>query len=208
MSTTDFSLNVQARDLLGKGSSRRLRNKNLVPGVIYGGTAAAQSISIRLNELVKALESEAFYSHVLTLNVDGKAEQVVLKALQRHPAKNTPMHADFYRIDKTHEITMRVPLHFTNQDTAVGVKQQGGQLSITVNDVEVRTLAANLPEFIEVDLSSATLDQVLHLSDIKLPKGVKLTQLSHGADSHDLPIASIHLPKGQKADEAADAAAE
>ncbi len=207
MSTTDFSLNVQARDLQGKGASRRLRHSNLVPGVIYGGAAAAQSISIRLNELVKALESEAFYSHVLTLNVDGKAEQVVLKALQRHPAKNTPMHADFYRIDKTHEITMRVPLHFTNQETAVGVKQQGGQLSITVNDVEVRTLAANLPEFIEVDLSDVKLDQVLHLSDIKLPKGVKLTQLSHGADSHDLPIASIHLAKGQKADDA-EAAAE
>ncbi|MBC7750418.1 MAG: 50S ribosomal protein L25/general stress protein Ctc [Candidatus Saccharibacteria bacterium] len=202
MSTTDFSLNVQARDLQGKGASRRLRHTNLVPGVIYGGTAAAQSISIRLNELVKALESEAFYSHVLTLNVDGKSEQVILKALQRHPAKNTPMHADFYRIDATHDITVRVPLHFTNQDTAVGVKQQGGQLSITVSDVEVRTLPANLPEFIEVDLSAAVLDQVLHLSDIKLPKGVKLTQLSHGADSHDLPIASIHLPKGQKADEA------
>jgi large subunit ribosomal protein L25 len=206
MSTTDFSLSVQARDLLGKGSSRRLRNKNLVPGVIYGGTAAAQSITIRLNELVKSLESEAFYSHVLTLNVDGKSEQVVLKALQRHPAKNTPMHADFYRIDATHDIVMRVPLHFTHQDTAAGVKQQGGQLSIQVNDVEVRTLPANLPEFIEVDLSDVKLDQVLHLSDIKLPKGVKLTQLSHGADSHDLPIASIHLPKGQKADEAADAA--
>ena len=208
MSTTDFSLSVQARDLLGKGSSRRLRNKNLVPGVIYGGTAAAQSITIRLNELVKSLESEAFYSHVLTLNVDGKSEQVVLKALQRHPAKNTPMHADFYRIDATHDIVMRVPLHFTHQDTAAGVKQQGGQLSIQVNDVEVRTLPANLPEFIEVDLSDVKLDQVLHLSDIKLPKGVKLTQLSHGADSHDLPIASIHLPKGQKADEAEDAAAE
>ena len=143
----------------------------------------------------------------MTLNVDGKSEQVVLKALQRHPAKNSPMHADFVRVDKTHEITMRVPLHFTNQETAVGVKQQGGQLSITVNDVEVRTLAANLPEFIEVDLSEVKLDQVLHLSDIKLPKGVKLTQLSHGADSHDLPIASIHLAKGQKADDA-EAAAE
>ena len=208
MSTTDFSLNVQARDLQGKGASRRLRHTNLVPGVIYGGTAAAQSISIRLNELVKSLESEAFYSHVLTLNVDGKSEQVILKALQRHPAKNTPMHADFYRIDATHDIVVRVPLHFINQDTAVGVKQQGGQLSITVSDVEVRTLAANLPEFIEVDLSAAVLDQVVHLSDIKLPKGVKLTQLSHGADSHDLPIASIHLPKGQKADEAEEAAAE
>lgn len=206
MSTTDFSLNVQARDLQGKGASRRLRHTNLVPGVIYGGATAAQSISIRLNELVKSLESEAFYSHVLTLNVDGKSEQVILKALQRHPAKNTPMHADFYRIDATHDITVRVPLHFTNQDTAVGVKQQGGQLSITVSDVEVRTLPANLPEFIEVDLSAAVLDQVLHLSDIKLPKGVKLTQLSHGADSHDLPIASIHLPKGQKADEAEEAA--
>lgn len=202
MSTTDFSLKVQARDLQGKGASRRLRHANLVPGVIYGGTTAAQSISIRMNELVKSLESEAFYSHVLTLVVDGKSEQVVLKALQRHPAKNTPMHADFYRIDATHDISVRVPLHFINQETAVGVKQQGGQLSIQVNDVEVRTLPANLPEFIEIDLSAVVLDQVLHLSDIKLPKGVKLTQLSHGADSHDLPIASIHLPKGQKSDEA------
>ncbi len=208
MSNIDFSLNAQARDLQGKGASRRLRHQNLVPAVVYGGTGAAQSISIRFNELVKALESEAFYSHVLTLNVDGKAEQVVLKALQRHPARNVPMHADFVRVDATHEITMRVPLHYINQETAVGVKTQGGQLAIQVNEVEVRTLPANLPEFIEVDLIDVALDQVLHLSDLKLPQGVVLTQLSHGEDSHNLPIASIHQPKTHHKAEEGEGSAE
>ncbi|MEC7118293.1 MAG: 50S ribosomal protein L25/general stress protein Ctc [Pseudomonadota bacterium] len=189
--SNNFSLNAQARDLQGKGASRRLRHQQLVPAVIYGGHADPKSISVQFKDLVKCLESEAFYSHILTINIDGQTESVVLKALQRHPAKGFPMHADFYRVVAGEEITMRVPLHFINQETAVGVKKQGGQFSIIANDVEIRTLPRNLPESIDVDVAGVELGQTLHLSDIKLPEGVTLTELALGED-HDLAIANIH----------------
>jgi large subunit ribosomal protein L25 len=189
--SNNFSLNAQARDLQGKGASRRLRHTKLVPAVIYGGSAAAQSIAVQFKDIVKCLENEAFYSHILTLNVDGNAEQVVLKALQRHPSKGFPMHADFYRVEAGHAITMRVPLHFTNQETSVGVKQQGGAVSIIATDIEISTLPSNLPEFIEVDLSAVEVGTTIHLSDIKLPEGVTIPALAHGAD-HDQAVANIH----------------
>lgn len=194
--SNNFSLNAQARDLQGKGASRRLRHTNLVPAVIYGGSAAAESISVQFKDIVKCLESEAFYSHILTLNVDGISQQVVLKALQRHPSKGFPMHADFYRVEAGHAITMRVPLHFINQDSSIGVKQQGGLVSIIANDIEISTLPNNLPEFIEVDMAAVEVGTTLHLSDLKLPEGVTIPALAHGAD-HDQAIANIHAAKAE-----------
>ena len=198
--STQFKLNAIARDQHGKGASRRLRHENLVPAIIYGGHQAPQSIYIAFKDLVKVLESEAFYSQVVIVKVDGKNESVILKALQRHPAKNFPMHADFQRVEANQPITVRVPLHFINQEEAVGVKKQGGILSIVLNDVEVTTLPANLPEFIEVDLINAELGSVIHLSNLQLPEGVKATALEHGAD-HDNAIANIHAPAGGGAQE-------
>ncbi len=189
--SNNFSLNAQARDLHGKGASRRLRHDNLVPAVVYGGTAAPQSISISFKDLVKVLENEAFYSHIVSLNVDGQAQSVILKALQRHPAKNFPMHADFLRVEANQAITVRVPLHYTNQESSIGVKQQGGAVSIIASEVEISTLPGNLPEFIEVDLAQVEVGTVIHLSDIKLPEGVTIPELALGA-SHDQAIANIH----------------
>lgn len=193
--SVSFTLNAQDRTLEGKGASRRLRRLEArVPAVIYGGSAPAQSISLELREIIKALESEAFYSHVLTLNVEGKPQQAVLKALQRHPAKGTPLHADFLRVDSTHKLTMRVPLHFINQETCVGVKVEGGEISVMASDVEIACLPANLPEFLEVDLLGVHIGTTLHLSDIKLPAGVEIPVLALGHD-HDQPIANVHAPK-------------
>jgi large subunit ribosomal protein L25 len=190
--SVSFTLNAKNRTDEGKGASRRLRRlENRVPAVIYGGSAAAQSISLELRELVKALESEAFYSHVLTINVDGKPEQAVIKALQRHPAKNTPMHADFLRIDATHKLTIRVPVHYLNQDTCVGVKLEGGELAIMASDLEIACLPSDLPEYLEVDLKDVHIGTTLHISDIKLPKGVEVPALALGHD-HDQPIANVH----------------
>lgn len=189
--SNNFSLNAQARELHGKGASRRLRHTDLVPAVVYGGGAAPQSISIAFKDLVKVLENEAFYSHIVSLNVDGQAQSVILKALQRHPAKNFPMHADFLRVEANQAITVRVPLHFINQETAIGVKQQGGAVSIIASEVEISTLPGNLPEFIEVDLAQVEVGTVVHLSDIKLPEGVTIPELALGA-SHDQAIANIH----------------
>ena len=192
---SDFNLKVTCREDLGKGASRRLRRlADQVPAIIYGGKKAPQNISILHKDLARALDSEAFYSSIIELSVDGNTESVILKDVQRHPAKPRVMHADFLRISKTQKLTVRVPLHFINEETAVGVKQDGGVVSHTSTDLEISCLPADLPEFIEVDMQEVGIDQIVHISDIKLPTGVESVALSHGSD-HDLAIAAIHVPK-------------
>ena len=192
MSTISFTLNAQVRSDEGKGASRRLRRLEAkLPAVIYGGKEPAQSITLELKELVKALSNEAFYSHVLTINVDGKPQQAVIKDLQRHPAKGTPLHADFLRVDAAHKLVMKVPLHYLNQDTCIGVKSEGGALSIMANEVEIACLPANLPEFIAVHLKDVHVGTSLHLSNITLPAGVESPSLALGHD-YDQPIANVH----------------
>ena len=206
MSQEDFKLDATARNDLGKGASRRLRRlAGEVPGVIYGGSAAPISISVSHNELLKHLEHEAFYSHIISLNVDGKAQDVILKDLQRHPAKPVVLHADFLRIDKATRLTTHVPLHFINEATSKGVKIQGGKVIHNLTQIEVSTLPHNLPEFIEVDLGNAEIGTIIHISDLKLPSGVTSVALAHGAD-HDLAVATIVKPKGAAED--TEAAAE
>ena len=191
----DFSLNAKARNDLGKGASRRLRrNADLVPAIVYGGDKAPQNIALEARELKKALENEAFYSHVIKLSIDGKKEDVLLKALQRHPAKPLIMHADFLRVVAGHEVTVHVPLHFINEDSCVGVKKSGGVISHTMTEVEVNCLPKDLPEFIEVDMAGVDLNQIVHLSDLKLPKGVSIPFLAQGPD-HDLPVANVHCSR-------------
>lgn len=190
---TNFALNAEVRSDLGKGASRRLRrNESLVPAVIYGGEKPAQSISLLAKDLAKLLENEAAFSHVLTLNVAGAAESVVIKALQRHPAKGFVLHADFVRVIAGQKLNAHVPLHFINEATSVGVKQQGGEVSHTISEVEVSCQPQDLPEFIEVDLAKVEVGQIVHLSDIKLPKGVELVALAHG---NDLAVANIHASR-------------
>ncbi|GAC1032583.1 50S ribosomal protein L25/general stress protein Ctc [Pseudomonas sp. No.21] len=196
---TDFALNAEARSDLGKGASRRLRrNANLVPAVIYGGEKAPESVSLLAKDLAKLLENEAAFSHVLSLNVSGKTETVLIKALQRHPAKGFVLHADFQRVVAGQKLTAHVPLHFLNESTAVGVKTGGGEISHTISEVEVSCLPKDLPEFIEVDLAKVELGQIVHLSDLKLPKGVELVALAHG---NDLAVANIHASRVVKDEE-------
>ncbi|MCF7201874.1 50S ribosomal protein L25/general stress protein Ctc [Pseudomonas oligotrophica] len=203
---TDFNLNAQARSDLGKGASRRLRrNASLVPAVVYGGDKAPLSISILAKDLAKMLENEASFSHVLNLNVDGQNESVVIKALQRHPAKGFVLHADFVRVIAGQKLTATVPLHFVNQESSIGVKQQGGEILHNLNEVEVSCLPQDLPEFIEVDMSNVEVGQVLHMTDLKLPKGVELVSLAHGSD---LPVANVHAPRVSKEDTKEEGAAE
>ena len=190
---TNFALNAEVRSDLGKGASRRLRrNESLVPAVIYGGEKPAQSISLLAKDLAKLLENEAAFSHVLTLNVAGANEGVVIKALQRHPAKGFGLHADFVRVVAGQKLNAHVPLHFINESSSVGVKQQGGEVSHTISEVEVSCQPQDLPEFIEVDLAKVEVGQIVHLSDIKLPKGVELVALAHG---NDLAVANIHASR-------------
>ena len=198
----EFVIEAFPRDDQGRGASRLLRREERkIPAIIYGGNKDATPIAIWHNELKKALENEAFFSHVLTVELNGKKESVILKDLQRPPYKPILTHADFLRVDKDHEIHVNVPLHFINEDTAPAIKLHGGVANHQINEVEVICLPQNLPEFIEVDLNEVEMDQVVHLSDLKLPKGVKVAALQQGED-HDLPVASIHKPKGAKADDA------
>ncbi|WLQ11578.1 50S ribosomal protein L25/general stress protein Ctc [Hahella aquimaris] len=200
--SNEFSLNAEKRDVQGKGASRRLRRVDgKVPGIIYGGETAPVAISVSHNQLSRALQNEAFYSHILTLDVEGTNESVILKDLQRHPYKPIIMHADFLRVQKDQKLHVNVPLHFINEDKCEGVRQGGGNITHQQTEVEVVCLPANLPEFIEVDMTSVQIEQILHLSDLKLPEGVELAELVKGAD-HDLPVVAVHKPKGAKADEA------
>ncbi|HEX5841738.1 MAG TPA: 50S ribosomal protein L25/general stress protein Ctc [Pseudomonas sp.] len=200
--TVEFALNAEVRSDLGKGASRRLRrNVAMVPAVVYGGEKAPQSISLLAKELAKLLENEAAFSHVLSLNVAGAAETVLIKALQRHPAKGYVMHADFVRVIAGQKLTAHVPLHFLNQETSVGVKQQGGEVSHTLVEVEVSCQPQDLPEFIEVDMAAVAVGQIVHLSDLKLPKGVELVALAHG---NDLAVANIHASRVVKEEGAAE----
>jgi len=192
----DFKLNAVARNDLGKGASRRLRRLAAqVPAIIYGGDKEPTNISVAQKELLKHLESEAFFSHIISLNVDGKAQDVILKDLQRHPSKPMIMHADFQRVSKSTKLHTNVPLHFLNEASSKGVKEQGGKIVHNLVQLEITCLPANLPEFIEVDIADMEVGQILHISDLKLPKGVTSVALSHGAD-HDLAVVTMLKPKG------------
>jgi large subunit ribosomal protein L25 len=201
MSALRFELEAKTRLDQGKGASRRLRHTDKVPAVIYGAGQPAVALVLEHKKVVHALANEAFYSHILTLQIDGKAEKVILKDLQRHSAKPRILHMDFLRIRADQKLHMHIPLHFVGDEDAPGVKE-GGIFSHNLSDVEVSCLPANLPEFIEVDTSHLELDGTIHLSQIKLPKGVELVAFSHGIEGHDLPVVSLHRPRVEVEEEA------
>ena len=193
--STDFTLHAKGREDTGKGASRRLRRlAGEIPAIVYGGKKAPAQISLAQKDIAKALENEAFYSHIISLDIDGKSEDVIIKDLQRHPAKAYVMHMDFFRVSKTTKLQTRAPLHFINEEECVGVKLGGGLIAHSMTDIEISCLPKDLPEYIEVDMAEIELGATVHLSDIKLPKGVESVALSHG-DDHDLPVAAVNKPK-------------
>ena len=198
-----FELNAQVRTLQGSGASRRLRHANKVPGIIYGGTAAPIMIELDHNTLLLSLRKEAFHASVLTVNVDGKAETVLLRDSQMHAYKPLVLHVDFQRVDTTHAIHQKVPLHFINAEIAPGVKLAGGNVSPAMNEIEVTCLPQDLPAFIEVDLKSLEGGQSLHVSQLVFPNGVK--PITHGTD--DAVVVSISVKKAAAAAEGEDAPA-
>ena len=198
----DFELSAELRTDMGKGASRRLRRKaDHIPAVIYGAGREPQPLTLAHKDLAKACENEAFFSHVLTLTIDGKKQSAIIKDLQRHPAKPRIMHADFLRVQMDQLISVDVPLHFLNEDLCVGVKIGGGQISHNMTQVEISCLPGVLPEYIEVDLAELELGQAVHMSEITLPEGVTIPALSHGAD-YDQLVASVNINKRAEADDA------
>lgn len=201
---SEYIINAEKREDQGKGASRRLRRAGLVPGIVYGAGKEPTPISVRENELLKHLDDEGFYSQVLTLKLGGQDENVVLRDLQRHPYKPNILHFDLQRINMDEKIHVHVPLHFLNEESCVGVKNEGGTVSHLLVEVEVVCLPASIPEYIEVDLAELHAGETLHLSDLKLPEGVELVELTHG---HDNAVVTILKARGG-AEEEEEAAGE
>ena len=189
-----FELEAELRSDMGKGASRRLRRDGKVPAVIYGGGEDPQPITLVHSEILKRLDHEAFYSHILTVNIDGKPGKAVLRDMQRHPAKPIIMHMDFQRVEESKPIHVHVPLHFVGEDVAPGAKA-GGLITHELIEVELNVLPRHLPEFIEVDVSGLDVGESLHLSDLPLPESGSLVELARG-EGHDLSVVSIHARRG------------
>lgn len=189
---SEFEVVAERRIETGKGAMRRLRRTGQVPGVMYGAGGDVEKITVKSNELRKQIENEAFFSHILTVSVGGAKTQAVIKDMQRHPANHEVTHVDFLRVKATEELTMRVPLHFANEDVAPGHKA-GGIFSHLFNEVEISCLPANLPEYIEVDVGAMELGDSLHLSNLSLPAGVSMTVDVTDHD-HDHTVVALQLP--------------
>jgi large subunit ribosomal protein L25 len=204
----EFELQAEVRADLGKGASRRLRlQADLVPAIIYGAGQDPQSLSIAHKDLIKATENEAFFSHILTINVAGDKQNAIIKDLQRHPSKSRILHADFQRILLDQAITVEVPFHFLNEESCVGVKTGGGQISHNMSQITISCLPGDLPEYIEVDLADVDVGEALHMSQVNLPEGVTIPALAQGAD-YDQVVVSVNINKRAEAEKAAEAAEE
>ena len=207
MSEAIFNLDASIRTDLGKGASRRLRREDKLPGIIYGGEEAPVSITLEHNKVNNAADFEAFYSHVLTLNVDGKATEVLVKDMQRHPYKPKIMHIDFQRVVAGQDVHTNVPLHFVNEEKSAAVKA-GGIAEHHVTEIEVTCLPKDLPEFIEVDMAAVEMGQTLHLSDLTLPAGVASVELAKDDETHDLAVVTVKpAPKAADTEEGDEEAA-
>lgn len=199
----NFVVNAESRADQGKGASRRLRREGKVPAIVYGGKDEPISLSLSHNEMWKHLKTEAFYSKILTLKLNGADQQVVLKDLQRHPVNDTLIHVDFQRILADKLLRMQVPLHFKGADIAPGVKTGGGLVEHHLNQLELECLPKDLPEYIEVDISGLNVNDSIHLSQLALPEGVVSVELKHG---NDPSVVAIHLPRAAVEEETPAAA--
>lgn len=197
-----FEFVAESRARAGSTAARGVRRQGKVPAVIYGGHAEPQMLVLSHNEVVKHLEHEAVYSHVLDINIDGKKEKAILKGVQRNPARFQIMHLDFLRVSMSETIKVHVPLHFVNESISVGGKK-GGISTHSMVDVEVTCLPGNLPEFIEVDLAKLDIGETIHLSDLVLPKNVEIVALHQGPE-HDLPVVSMMSSKASKEESEAE----
>ena len=221
---SEHTIKATSRAVEGKGASRRLRHAASIPAIVYGGKSAPQPIQLEHEPIWLAQQNEWFYSSILTLEVDGKSEQVLLRDMQRHPFKQIIMHLDFQRVSANQAIRVSVPLHFINEDTSPAGKSSDVVLTHELNEVEISCLPKDLPEFIEVDLAEMKLGDTVHLSDVKLPKGVELAQKIDEEHNPAVAVArhtrvetedgtavsedGADVPAAKVSDEAGDAAAE
>ena len=200
---TSFELVAEFRETQGKGASRRLRHDGKVPAILYGGHSEARALTLSHQKISIMLENERFYSTILNLRVGDQTQAAILKDVQRHPYKNEIVYIDFQRVEENEKIRISIPLHFKGAAVSPGVKSQGGLVSHMRNDVEVSCLPKDLPEFIEVDISGLSLNESIHLSQLKIPDGVHLVDLA----KEDAAVVAIHSPRAEEPEPTAAAAA-
>ena len=200
---TSFELVAEFRETQGKGASRRLRHEGKVPAILYGGHAEARTLTLSHQKLLIMLDNERFYSTILNLKVGDQSQAAILKDVQRHPFKNAIVHVDFQRVDENEKIRISIPLHFTGAAVSPGVKSQGGIVSHMRTETEVSCLPKDLPEYIEVDISGLSLNESIHLSQLKIPAGVTLVDLV----KDDAAVVAIHSPRAEEPEPSAAAAA-
>src|SRR6202789_399745 len=200
---TSFELVAEFRETQGKGASRRLRHEGKVPAILYGGQADARALTLSHQKLLILLDNERFYSTILSLKVGDQTQAAILKDVQRHPFKNAIVHLDFQRVEENEKIRISIPLHFTGAAVSPGVKSQGGIVSHMRNETEVTCLPKDLPEFIEVDISGLSINESIHLSQLKVPEGVTLVDLA----KEDSAVVAIHSPRAEEPEPTAVAAA-
>ena len=201
---TEHKLSANGRKDEGKGASRRLRHAGMIPAIVYGGEDKPQNIQLEHEKTWVASQHEWFYASILTLDVDGKPQQVLLRDMQRHPFKQLIMHLDFQRVSANTAIRVNVPLHFVNQDKSPAGKSAEVVVTHELNEVVIECLPKDLPEYIEVDLSELAVGDIVHLSDLKLPNGVSIPELKLGKE-HDLAV--VIAKHGKEEAESADAPA-
>ena len=189
----EFDLIADYREDQGKGASRRLRHEGKVPAIIYGAGRPPRSITFDHNKVMQQLENESFYSSILNVKVGEKSQAAILKDVQRHPAKRLIMHIDLQRVVEDQAIKMNVPIHYLGEEDAIGVRDGGGTVTKMVNDVEVTCLPKDLPEYLELDISHLGLDEMMYITDIKLPEGVEIVGLAQAEEEQAQPIVSIHF---------------
>ncbi len=210
----EFDLTAELREDSGRGASRRLRKAGKLPGILYGGDKEATPIALNHDDVFHHLEHEVFYSHILNLTIGKDKQKVVLKDLQRHPYKPNILHIDLQRVSDKEKLTMRVPLHFINEEKCIGVKQGGGVVSHNMTELEISCLPKDLPEFIEIDVLNLNVGDAIHIEDLQLPEGVQSYAMEHGGDG-SAPVVSVHMPRvmieeeelGEVEEEEAEAAA-
>ena len=192
--SSEFAVNAELRHDVGKGASRRLRRDGRVPAILYGAGKDPQNITLDQSKMIHKLENEGFYSHVITIHLEGQQQKAILRDLQRHPAKPIILHVDFQRVSEDQEIHVHVPLHFVGEDQCPGVKQEGGAISHQIIEIDISCLPKDIPEFIEVDVSQLRIGDSVHLSDLKTPAGITILALTHG-EGYDQQVLSVHTTK-------------
>ena len=207
---TQLTLEVSTRESIGSGAVGRLRRvDDAIPGVVYGAGQETVNITLPTRVLLKAMQNENFLSQIIELKLDGTAEQVVVRDMQRHPASENITHIDFMRIREDREIQVSVPIRYINEESCIGVRMSGGTITRNMVEVEISCLPKDLPEAIVVDMADIDVGSAVHLSGLALPSGVSIPSLGTGDDSdRDLPVVSVSIVRVQVEEEELEADAD